>query len=341
VISVPVQFAAGLAADPLVNTASASANGGAAVTASDSDARASASGLAIAKSDGSAIYTPGGTATYVLTVTNAGPSNASNVTVDDVLPGGVTLATTATCTATGSASCGVVTGLAGAGAVAVTGAAIAAGPGNSLSISVPVRFAASLRTDPLVNTASAGASGGAAATASDSDALAGAASIAVTVTDNASHYVPGGTGIYVIRVTNTGLSDATGVGVVDNLPAGVTLAARVTCTAEGSASCGTIASAAGGSTMTLSGATIPAGAGNAIVITVRVRFAPSLTAGTLVNAVSASVSGGASAVGMDTDVRTAPPAARAIPVDRPIALLILVAAIALLRMTHRPDRPRQ
>ena len=60
-------------------------------TASDTDTLTPVSALAVSKTDGSATYTPGGTATYTVVVTNAGPSNAINGTVSDPLPAGVTL----------------------------------------------------------------------------------------------------------------------------------------------------------------------------------------------------------------------------------------------------------
>ncbi len=69
---------------------------------------AAAAGFAITKTDGSATYAPGGTATYTITVTNNGPSNANNVSVTDNLPAGVTLTGNATCVAAGAATCGAV-----------------------------------------------------------------------------------------------------------------------------------------------------------------------------------------------------------------------------------------
>ena len=66
-------------------------------SATDTDTLAPQVTLAVAKTDGSANYTPGGTATYTITVTNTGASNASNVTVTDALPVGVTLSANATC----------------------------------------------------------------------------------------------------------------------------------------------------------------------------------------------------------------------------------------------------
>src|SRR5207244_7378868 len=60
-------------------------------SATDTDTVVVVANLALAKSDGSTTYTPGGTATYSITVTNSGPSNATNVTVTDNLPSGMTL----------------------------------------------------------------------------------------------------------------------------------------------------------------------------------------------------------------------------------------------------------
>ena len=335
-LTAPVSFATGMSTSPLVNTATAlDLASGASGSDADADVRLAQSGLRILKTDGSATYAPGGTATYVITVTNNGPSSAGNVTVTDALPQGVTLAASVSCAANGTASCGVVSGLAGATVMSVTGAAIAAGAGNSLSISVPVRFASSMRTDPLVNTASASANGASPVSASDSDARAGQAVIAVTVTDNATEYLPGGTGTYMIRITNIGPSDAAGVSLVDNLPAGVTLAGPPACSTEGAAACGALTGAGGGNVVTLDGGAIAAGAANAIVVVVPVRFALGLAVDRLVNAVSASASGSAPASGTDIDVRNAPPPAREIPVDRPLALVLLIAAIALVRVARR------
>ena len=111
--------------------------------------------LVISKSDGSSSYTPGGTATYTITVTNNGPGNATNVTVTDNLPTGVTLTGNASCVATGLANCGVIAGATGASSFSATGATITAGAGNKLVYSLPVKFSTTLTTNPLINSASA------------------------------------------------------------------------------------------------------------------------------------------------------------------------------------------
>src|SRR5207249_2274013 len=66
-------------------------------SATDTDTVVVIANLALAKTDGSTTYTPGGTATYSITATNSGPSNAINVTVTDNLPSGLTLTAAPTC----------------------------------------------------------------------------------------------------------------------------------------------------------------------------------------------------------------------------------------------------
>ena len=146
VFTVPVAFASGMTTDPLVNTATATdlasgANG----SGTDSDTLAAAAGLAVTKTDGSATYTPGGTATYVIVVSNAGPSAAGSVTVTDSLPPGVTLSAAATCVPAGAATCGAVVGATGATSFGTTGATIAAGAGNQLTFTRAGEFRAGNR----------------------------------------------------------------------------------------------------------------------------------------------------------------------------------------------------
>ena len=107
VFTVPVAFASGMTTSSLANTATATdLTSGATASGTDTDTLAPQVTLAVAKTDGSATYTPGGTATYSIVVTNAGPSDTTSTTVTDPLPSGVTLTANATCVAAGSASCG-------------------------------------------------------------------------------------------------------------------------------------------------------------------------------------------------------------------------------------------
>ena len=144
-----------LNANPLVNTGKRQRFHRRAppVTASDSDTLRATTGLTITKDDGSAIYTPGGTAAYTMTLTNAGPSNASGVTVSDpIAERCATLASTPTCVATGTASCGTLSGVVGGSNFGATGVSVAAGAGNAVTYTIVVDFAADLTADPLANT---------------------------------------------------------------------------------------------------------------------------------------------------------------------------------------------
>ena len=308
VFTVPVAFDSGMTANPLVNTATATDLAtNATASGSDSDTLAPQVTLAVVKSDGSSTYTPGGTATYTVTITDGGLSDATNVTVSDALPAGVTLTATATCVAAGSASCGSVTGLAGQTSFGTTGASIAAGAGNSLKFTAPVAFAAGMTTDPLVNTATASDVPSAAnGSGSDSDARSPQVSLAVTKSDGSATYTPGGTATYTVTVANTGLTDALDVSVDDALPTGVTLTGNVTCTANGSSTCGTVTGSLGQTSFNATGATIVNGGGNSLVFTVPVAFDSDLADDPLVNAATANdLASGASGSGSDSDVRAA------------------------------------
>lgn len=248
--------------------------------------RASRTGLAITKTDNSATYTPGGTGTYVVTVTNAGPSAAVALSLSDPLPAGVTLTGNATCVPAGTATCGVVTGSAGQASFGTTGATIAAGPGHALTFTAPVAFAPGMTANPLLNTVSAAEGTQTPVLASDTDTLSAKTSLAVTKTDGSPTYTPGGTASYTIIVSNTGVSDAVNVTVSDPLPPGVTLAADVTCTPAGTAQCGAVTGSAGQTSFGTTGAKVGAGLANRLVFIVPVAFAAGMTTSPLVNTVT-------------------------------------------------------
>jgi uncharacterized repeat protein (TIGR01451 family) len=296
----------------LVNTATVTAPAG--VTdpdltnnsASDTDALGGQVTLLVAKTDGSATYTPGGTATYTITVSNTGPSDATDVTVTDALPAGVTLTAGASCVASGSASCGTVTGAIGETSFGTTGATIGAGAGNSLVFMVPVAFDSGMTANPLTNTATAtDLATNATASDSDSDTLAAQVTLAVAKTNGSSSYTPGGTATYTVTVTHGGLSDATSVTVSDTLPVGITLTGSASCVAIGTASCGTVTGLAGQTSFGTTGGEIAAGPGNSLVLSAPVAFAAGMTTDPLVNTATAiDTVSGASGSDSDSDARS-------------------------------------
>ena len=101
--------------------------------------RARQADLSIAKSDSVSTYTPGGTTTYVITVSNAGPDAVTGATVSDTLPNGATLTGPWSCTAT-SGSCGAASGgAAGDQSISLT---VDLNAGGQATIDVPVSFSA-------------------------------------------------------------------------------------------------------------------------------------------------------------------------------------------------------
>jgi uncharacterized repeat protein (TIGR01451 family) len=306
VFTAPVAFAADLVTDPLSNTATATDQlSGATGSDTDTDARSPQVTLAVAKTDGSPTYTPGGTATYTVTITDTGLTDALNLTVADALPAGVTLTGTAVCVPNGNANCGTVTGSAGQTNVSATGAMVGAGGGSSLVFTIPVAFASNLVDNPLVNAATARDATGATGSGSDTDTLAAQAALAVTKTDGSATYTPGGTATYTIVVTNAGPSDALNTTLTDALPPGVTLTANATCVVAGTASCGAVTGTAGQTSLGTSGASIAAGAANSLTFTAPVAFASNLTSNPLTNAVTATDPASAPAAASDSDTLSA------------------------------------
>lgn len=96
-----------------------------------------------------------------------------------------------------------------------------------------------------------------------------APSLSVTKTDGTGTYAPGTNASYTIVVGNAGPGIANAATVVDNLPAGVTLAAPWTCVASAGSSCPASGGSAGASTVSLS---VNVLAGGSVTITVPVSY---------------------------------------------------------------------
>ncbi|MBO9534382.1 MAG: DUF11 domain-containing protein [Solirubrobacteraceae bacterium] len=186
-------------------------------TATAATVIAPAADLQVTKTADKPTANVGETITWTVTATNNGPNGATGVTINDTVPSGVTLNPVGaqpglTCTTAGSlVSC------------AVTGT-LAASTSRVLTLSGVVQTSAA--ETPLQNTATVAGSQTDPNTANNSSSVttnvnrATDLSIAKVV-DNASANV-GDLLTWTVTATNNGPSSATGVQVVDDLPAGTT-----------------------------------------------------------------------------------------------------------------------
>lgn len=223
----------------LVNTARVTAPAGisdttpANNTAVDTDTPLFNVDLQITKTDGVATYNPGGSVTYTIVVSNAGPANATGALVTDTFPAQVT-SVTWTCVSAGGATCPAN----GTGNINNT---VNIPVGGTLTYTAVANIS-SAATGTLDNTATVTAPGGYTEiapgnnSATDSDTPAVNADLQITKTDGVTDYTTTATRTYTIVVTNAGPSNVTGATVTDNFPAQVS-GATWSCAATGGAAC--------------------------------------------------------------------------------------------------------
>lgn len=240
--------------------------------------RALSADLSITKTNGTTTTVPGGSTTYTITASNAGPDPVTGATVADTFPASLTCTWTCvgagggTCAATGSGNINASVNLPAGGSTTFTATcAVAAGATGILSNTATV---ASSITDPAPGNNSA----------TDSDTLAPQANLGITKTNGTTSSVPGGTTTYTITASNAGPSNAPGSTVTDAFPA--TLACTWTCVGAAGGSCpatgsGNIAAIvdlpAGGSTTFTAACNVAAGASGTLSNTATVAVAGGIT----------------------------------------------------------------
>jgi len=200
--------------------------------------------------------------TFTITVSNAGPSAASSVTVTDTLPAGTTLVSASTgCTnASGTVTCNV--------------GALANGATAPLTIVVHTTAAGSITNNASVSAAEADPStvnNTSAATVTVNAAPPTAADVSITQAASATTVTAGDAVTFTLTVANAGPAAASAVTVTDTLPAGLTVTAM-------SPSC-----ANGAGTLTCNVGTLAAGASTQLTVTLQ-----TAAAGTLNNTATVS-----------------------------------------------------
>lgn len=158
---------------------------------------------------------PGEPVSFVLTLSNTGPSTAQDVVVTDALPLGIEDAVAATDNGTCTITDSVVTCL-----------VQTMGPNSSAEILIAGTASADLATGDLANTASALTSTPDVVPGNNSSSVGAPtapADLSVTQSGSASSAIPGQPFTWTIVVSNTGPGPARGVALTDSLPTGVTI----------------------------------------------------------------------------------------------------------------------
>ncbi|MFN9294140.1 MAG: hypothetical protein ACK6EB_39165, partial [Planctomyces sp.] len=164
--------------------------------------------VSVTKSNGTTTVVPGATTTYTITVSNAGPSTATSVSVSDSMPSWI-----ASWTWSGNGLTGQT------GNVADTISSLA--PGSSMVYTVVATVKPDATGASLTNTATVSAAAdtnSANNSASDTDSANVQYDVSVTKTNGTTTVVPGATTTYTITVSNAGPSTATSVSVRDSIP---------------------------------------------------------------------------------------------------------------------------
>jgi uncharacterized repeat protein (TIGR01451 family)/fimbrial isopeptide formation D2 family protein len=189
--------------------------------------------LQITKTSASTVVA-GGSLVYTITVTNAGPSDATNVAVDNPTPAGLTF-TSNTGDCTTAFPCASLGTIEAGGTRTITATyAVPSGYASPTSISTT----ATVSSDAIETNVADNAS-------SPSSTLTFNADLAIDVTGPPTSVSAGGTISYTVTVTNNGPSDTIGVQVANTTPSGLTFASTTgDCTTTFPCSLGALAAGA-------------------------------------------------------------------------------------------------
>ncbi|MBI1760163.1 MAG: DUF11 domain-containing protein [Acidobacteria bacterium] len=195
--------------------------------------------LSLTKSDAPDPAPVGGNLTYTLNVANSGPNAATNVSVSDALPSGLSFVSAAasqgTCSGTSTVTCNLGT----------------LNNGGTATVTIIVQPTLALAGTSVSNTASVTAteidSNTANNAATATTTVIHSADLALTMSDAPDPVFAGDDLTYTLVVSNNGPSSAPGVTLSDTLPPGTFVSASAGCSqAFGTVTCnlGTLASAA-------------------------------------------------------------------------------------------------
>jgi Ice-binding-like len=237
----------------------------------------------IVKTFGAAAIGVGGTATLNFTIGNANLIPLTGVAFNDTLPVGL-IVSTPNNGLMGSCGSGSITAVAGSGSVSLTGATLA--PGASCTFSVNVTGTATGTESNSVTVSSANGGTGNTSTTSLIVLATPPATAAPTITKAFGAATIGVGGSTTLSFTiNANAMPQAGVAFTDTLPAGLVVSTPNGLT--GSCGGGTVSAVSGSGSISLTGATLTAGASCTFAVNVT-----AITAGVQNNSVSVSSTNG-------------------------------------------------
>ncbi|THF86439.1 DUF11 domain-containing protein [Deinococcus sp. KSM4-11] len=203
--------------------------------------------LTLTKTDGVTSVNAGGTTTYTITLTNAGPGSANGTVLTDPAVTGLSK-TGVSCAATGGAACPALTP-----AGLESGVTIASLPSGG-SITLTVTAGVTATTGSVSNSVTATLPAGTVdvtptGTVTDTDTVTPVTDVAISKAVSRATAGSGQSLTYTVKVWNNGPNVAAGATITDTVPALLT-GVTWTCAATGTATCG--AASGSGNAITLS-----------------------------------------------------------------------------------------
>jgi uncharacterized repeat protein (TIGR01451 family) len=187
--------------------------------------------LQITKTDGVATAVPGGSVTYTITASNAGPDTVLGATIADTFPAVLTCSWTCVGAGGGTCTTGPVAGNINDAVDLPSGASVT----YTANCSIDPAATGSLSNTATVSSAIADPNP-ANNSATDTDTLTPQADLVITKTDGLAAASPGQAITYTIVASNPGLSNAPSNTVADTFPAALT-GASWTCVGAGGGTC--------------------------------------------------------------------------------------------------------
>ena len=178
-------------------------------------------------------YVPGKSVDYTITVTNNGPSDATDVNVVDNAPAGTTINSWTAVVTNGVVSLPATTGSGNLDQTITTlpnGAVVT----YTVRLDIPSDYNSNLVNTAAVTTGTPDPNPACPACTAAPLSPAAEADIVTVKSTSATNYVPGQSVTYTITVTNNGPSDAANVNVTDNAPAGTTISSWTAAVTNGS-----------------------------------------------------------------------------------------------------------